>query len=76
MRQTGGSRKSSLMDTVILIHGAWVTPWCWRYFAPLVADRGYRTLAPAWPLKGRPVGDQLAHPDPRLARVGVPVKET
>jgi pimeloyl-ACP methyl ester carboxylesterase len=29
-------------------------------------------LAPAWPLKGRPVGDQLAHPDPRLARVGVP----
>ena len=59
------------MDTVILIHGAWVTPRCWRYFAPLFADRGYRTLAPAWPLKGRPVRDQLAHPDPRLAQVGI-----
>jgi len=60
------------MDTVILIHGAWVTPRCWRYFAPLLAERGYRILAPAWPLKGRPVGDQLTHPDPRLPQVGIP----
>jgi pimeloyl-ACP methyl ester carboxylesterase len=29
-------------------------------------------LAPAWPLKDRPVADQLARPDPRLARVGIP----
>ena len=60
------------METIIFIHGAWVTPRCWRYFAPLFADRGYRTLAPAWPCKGRAVGDQLAHPDPRLAKVGIP----
>jgi alpha-beta hydrolase superfamily lysophospholipase len=60
------------METVIFIHGAWVTPRCWRYFAPHFAERGYRTLAPAWPCKGRTPGDQLAHPDPRLAKVGIP----
>lgn len=60
------------MDTVVFIHGAWVTPRCWRYFAPLFAHSGYRTLAPAWPAKERPVRAQLAAPDPRLAQVGIP----
>jgi len=60
------------MDTVILIHGAWVTPRCWRYFAPIFAQAGYRTLAPAWPCKDRAVAAQLAHPDPRLKQVGIP----
>jgi alpha-beta hydrolase superfamily lysophospholipase len=60
------------MPTVIFIHGARVTPQCWRYFAPLFADKGYRTLTPAWPFKDRAVGDQRSHPDPRLAKVGIP----
>ncbi|MGO4880429.1 MAG: alpha/beta hydrolase [Bryobacteraceae bacterium] len=60
------------MDTVIFVHGAWTTPRCWRYFAPLFAGAGYRTFTPAWPFKDRPVDDQLAHPDPRLAKVGIP----
>jgi hypothetical protein len=54
------------MDTVVLIHGAWVTPWCWRYFAPHFSERGYRTMAPAWPFK------DSTQTDPRLARVGIP----
>ncbi|HUO31905.1 MAG TPA: alpha/beta hydrolase [Bryobacteraceae bacterium] len=60
------------MSTVIFIHGAWVTPRCWRYFAPLFADKGHRTLLPAWPFKDREVSKQLRHPDPRLAEVGIP----
>ena len=60
------------MPTVIFIHGAWVTPLCWRYFAPHFADKGYRTLTPAWPFKDRAPCDQLAHPDPCLAKVGIP----
>ena len=56
----------------ILIHGAFVTPMCWRYFAPLFAARGFITLVPAWPFKERPVADQLMHADPRLASVGIP----
>ena len=59
-------------DVVIFIHGAWVTPLCWRYFEPLFRDRGFNTLAPAWPFKERPVDDQLRHVDPRLAQVGIP----
>jgi pimeloyl-ACP methyl ester carboxylesterase len=57
---------------VIFIHGAWVTPLCWRYFAPHFVNRGFTTLSPSWPLKERPVDDQLRHPDPRLAKVGIP----
>ena len=60
------------MPTVIFINGAWVTPLCWRYFAPRFADKGYRTLTPAWPFKDRAVCDQLAQPDPRLAKAGIP----
>jgi len=60
------------MQTVLFIHGAWTTPRCWRYFAPLFAEKGYRTLTPAWPLKDRDIGDQLADPEPRLAKVGIP----
>jgi alpha-beta hydrolase superfamily lysophospholipase len=67
---TEGGAKT--MKTAILIHGAWVTPLCWRYLAPFFEERGYRTLAPAWPFKDRAVRDQLVDPDPRLAKVGIP----
>jgi pimeloyl-ACP methyl ester carboxylesterase len=60
------------MDTIVFIHGAWTTPRCWRYFAPLFEAQGYRTLTPAWPLKDRPIEHQQVHPDPRLAKVGIP----
>lgn len=60
------------MDTVIFIHGAWATPRCWRFFEPFFGDRGYRTLAPAWPCKDGDPDSQLAHPDPRMAQVGIP----
>lgn len=67
MRPSGTGR-----EPVVFIHGAWVTPLCWRYFAPLFSDRGFHTLAPAWPGKERDIADQLARPDPRLAKVGIP----
>ena len=59
-------------DAILFIHGAWVTPLCWRYFEPLFAARGFRTLAPAWPYKEKPIADQLTHPDARLGRTGIP----
>jgi alpha-beta hydrolase superfamily lysophospholipase len=69
----GGKKvRPKAMDTIIFVHGAWVTPLCWRYFVPHFADRGYHTSTPAWPFKDRAVGDQLACPDPRLAKVGIP----
>jgi pimeloyl-ACP methyl ester carboxylesterase len=34
-------------DTVVLIHGLWMTPRCWEHWIPRYERRGYRVLAPA-----------------------------
>lgn len=56
---------------IIFIHGAWVTYRCWDQFKKFFEARGYTTDAPAWPFKDRSVGEQRAHPDPHLARLGI-----
>jgi pimeloyl-ACP methyl ester carboxylesterase len=37
------------VDTVVLIHGLWMTPRSWENWARRYAARGFRVLAPAWP---------------------------
>jgi pimeloyl-ACP methyl ester carboxylesterase len=57
-------------DTIVLIHGLWMTPLCWEYWIPRYADRGFRVLAPAWP--GIEAGiDELRRDPSPLARLGV-----
>jgi pimeloyl-ACP methyl ester carboxylesterase len=36
-------------DTVVLIHGLWMTPLSWEHWIERYSRRGYRVLAPAWP---------------------------
>jgi alpha-beta hydrolase superfamily lysophospholipase len=36
-------------DTVVLIHGLWMTPLSWEHWIKRYSDRGLRVLAPAWP---------------------------
>jgi pimeloyl-ACP methyl ester carboxylesterase len=36
-------------NTVVLIHGLWMTPRSWEGWAARYEARGYRVLAPAWP---------------------------
>ena len=36
-------------DTIVLIHGFWVTPRSWEHWITHYAQRGYRVLAPAYP---------------------------
>src|SRR3712207_7448016 len=36
-------------DTIVLIHGLWVTPRSWEHWIARYAGRGYRVLAPAYP---------------------------
>jgi pimeloyl-ACP methyl ester carboxylesterase len=36
-------------DTVVLIHGLWMTPLCWEHWIPRFQQRGLTVLAPAWP---------------------------
>lgn len=43
------------MQTILLIHGLWVTPRSWENFKRRYEARGYRVLAPAWPgVAGKP----------------------
>jgi pimeloyl-ACP methyl ester carboxylesterase len=36
-------------DTVVLIHGLWMTPRSWEKWAARYEGRGYKVLAPSWP---------------------------
>jgi len=36
-------------DTIVLIHGLWMTPLSWEGWSARFAERGHQVLAPAWP---------------------------
>ena len=36
-------------DTIVLIHGLWVTPRSWEKWVEHYEGRGYRVLTPAYP---------------------------
>src|SRR3954451_9331868 len=36
-------------DTVVLIHGLWMTPRSWEHWKERYEGRGHRVIAPAWP---------------------------
>jgi len=36
-------------DTIVLVHGFWVTPRSWERWIPYYQGKGYRVLAPAYP---------------------------
>jgi pimeloyl-ACP methyl ester carboxylesterase len=37
------------VDTILLIHGLWLTPRSWEAWAARYEARGFKVLAPAWP---------------------------
>jgi pimeloyl-ACP methyl ester carboxylesterase len=41
--------ESASPDTIVLIHGFWVTPRSWEHWIDHYQARGYRVLAPAYP---------------------------
>ena len=59
-----------MTQTVVFIHGAWVTPTCWDSFDGFFRDRGYATIAPAWPGKERSIEAIRSDPSP-LVGVGI-----
>ena len=40
---------SKRADTIVPVHGFWVTPRSWEHWIPRYEARGYRVLAPAYP---------------------------
>jgi pimeloyl-ACP methyl ester carboxylesterase len=57
-------------DTIVLIHGLWLTPRSWERWADRYTTRGYRVLAPAWPGMEGEVEALNADPSP-IARLTV-----
>lgn len=58
-------------QTIVFIHGAWMTPKCWQPFESFFTSRGYTCLAPAWPYHDRPIDELRASPDPSLKQLGL-----
>jgi pimeloyl-ACP methyl ester carboxylesterase len=51
-------------DTIVLIHGLWMTPLSWENWIERYGARGYRMLAPAWPGMDVPIEQLRADPSP------------
>jgi pimeloyl-ACP methyl ester carboxylesterase len=47
MSSTASDRPQA--ETIVLIHGMWMTPLSWEHWVNHYTDRGHRVLAPAWP---------------------------
>lgn len=58
-------------QTIVFIHGAWMTPKCWEPFVSFFTARGYTCQAPAWPYHDRPIEELRARPDPGLGQLGL-----
>jgi pimeloyl-ACP methyl ester carboxylesterase len=57
-------------NTIVFIHGMFMSAYCWEHWIERYAARGYHCLAPAWPGRGQPVEVlRHKHPDPELARL-------
>ena len=55
-----------MTKTIVLIHGAWLTPASLANFRRYYEARGYKVLSPAWPLMDRNVAELRANPHPQL----------
>ena len=53
-------------DTIVLIHGFWVTPRSWEEWKARYESRGYRVLTPAYP--GFEVEVEALNVDPTPSR--------
>jgi pimeloyl-ACP methyl ester carboxylesterase len=61
---------NSTPDTIVLIHGLWLTPRSWERWVDRYTSRGFRVLAPAWPGMEAEVEALNADPSP-IARLTV-----
>jgi pimeloyl-ACP methyl ester carboxylesterase len=61
---SNGPGQSDGPDTIVLIHGLWLTPRSWERWIDRYESRGYRVLAPAWPGMEAEVEALNADPSP------------
>lgn len=58
------------VDTIVLIHGLWMTPLSWENWTDRFTSRGYRVIAPSWPGLERGI-EQLRRGPDQIAGIGV-----
>lgn len=58
-----------MTKTIVLIHGAWMTPASLANFRQYYETRGYTVLSPAWPLMDRSVAELRANPHRQLGEL-------
>jgi pimeloyl-ACP methyl ester carboxylesterase len=61
---------SSTPDTIVLIHGLWMTPLSWEQWVDRYTSRGYTVHAPAWPGMEGDIQELRRDPSP-VAGLGV-----
>ena len=59
---TSAAGTTATPDTIVLVHGLWVTPRSWEQFRGHYEAKGYRVLAPAYP--GMEVEVEALNADP------------
>lgn len=64
------SEPSNQPDTIVLIHGLWMTARSWEHWAQRYSDAGYRVIADSWPGLDSEVENLRRDPSP-LAGLGV-----
>jgi pimeloyl-ACP methyl ester carboxylesterase len=60
-----------MSKTIMLVHGAYVTPDCWAQFRKFYEDRGHTVVVPAWPYFDRSVAELQRGSDPRIAALTI-----
>jgi pimeloyl-ACP methyl ester carboxylesterase len=59
-----------MSETIVLIHGLWMTPLSWENWNARFSERGHAVLAPAWPGFDRPI-EEIRRDTAPFARLGV-----
>lgn len=62
---------ATVPDTIVLIHGLWVTPRSWELWEKRYTDRGYKVINESWPGLEREVEALRRDPKP-IAKLSVP----
>jgi pimeloyl-ACP methyl ester carboxylesterase len=57
-------------NNIVFVHGLWLTPLSWEYWAHHYTERGYSVYAPSWPGMERDIRSLRREPD-GYANVGI-----
>ena len=61
---------ASNADTIVLIHGLWLTPLCWEKWVDHYQTKGFNVLAPSWPGMEGEI-EQVRHNTTPYERLGI-----